>query len=132
MPIKDIQSTKSVALPAAAAAALTAAIDLYSVQVGPVGSNIEVNLSIEAVPNLVDAKTITLDLYHCDTLAGSYTVVPTVGNMVVTGAGGVGAAATKFRFYFPPETKRFIKGRAAVLTAGGDNTAKTLTLALVV
>lgn len=130
--LHDIQSTKTAALPAAAAAALTAAIDLGDVQVGPVGSNVEVNLSVEATPSLVDDKTITMDLYHCDTLGGAYAVVPCTGNMVVTGAGGAGGVATLFRFYMPPGTKRFIKGRAAVLTGGGSNIAKNFTLALVI
>lgn len=128
MKLSDETMKRTVALPAAAAAALTSSVDLGGDRAGPLGHTLEVHLSLPALPSLVDAKTVTVDLYDCDTEDGVYAVVPTVGNMVVTGAGGAGAAAKSWRFYLPPDTRRFVKARAAVLTGGGDNTAKSLAM----
>lgn len=128
MKLADETMKRVLALPAANAAALSAVVDLGADRVGPVGANLEVHLSLPALPSLVDAKTVSVDVYDCDTEGGSYAVIPTTGNMVVTGAGGVGAAAKSWRLYLPPDTRRYVKARAAVLTGGGDNTAQSLTM----
>jgi hypothetical protein len=125
--MRERQTIKTVALPAAAAAALTGAINVGTHNIG---QRCEVHLELEATPSLVDTKKITVDLYESDTESGSYTVIPTTGNMVVTGAGGAGAGAKLFRIFLPPVHKPWIKGRAAVESGGGDNTAKKLTLAI--
>lgn len=124
----DYTMTQAVALPAAGSAASTAAVDLGGKNVGPVGAALEVHLVTPALPALVDAKTVTLEITHCDTLGGAYVPVPGVGNMILTGAGGAGVAASRFRLYLPPDTQRYIKARATVLAAGGDNTAKSLSM----
>lgn len=128
MKIADETMTRTVALPVAGAAALTSSVDLGATEVGPIGNNVEVHLSLPALPDLVDDKTVTVDLYDCDTEDGTYAVVPTVGNMVVTGADSAGADAARWRLSLPPHTRRYVKGRVAVLTGGGDNTAKSLTM----
>lgn len=128
MKLADESMKRTVALPAANAAALTAAVDLGSERVGPVGPPLEVHLSLPALPNLADTKKATVDLYDCDTLGGSYAPVATTGNMSVTGVSTSGSAAATWRLYLPPHTRRFVKARVAVEASGGDNTAKTLTL----
>lgn len=125
--ISDFNFRKSLALPAAAATAYTASLDLGSTIPGPVGSGLLMRISVPATPALVDAKTITFNLQHSADNA-TFVNVPTTGNMVVTGAGGVGAAAAQFDFFLPPQILRYIRASAAVLTGGGDNTAVSFTL----
>jgi hypothetical protein len=125
--MREFNTIKTVSLPAAAASATTDPIDVGT---GPHRANFEVHLELPATPSLANTKSITLTLEECDTIDGSFTTVPTVGNMSVTGANSAGAAAKLFRFYLPPIHKRFIRGKAAVEASGGDNTAKKLTLAL--
>lgn len=126
--IRDQLSTKTVALPAAGATAVTASLDLKSTNPGPLPA-LQVELELPDLENLVDAKTVSVILEHsADDV--TFVTVPTVGNMVVTGAGGAGAAAKVWRFNLPPDVKRYIRGSATVLAAGGDNTASALTLAL--
>lgn len=124
--MREASSIKTVALPAAAAAALTGAIKVGAYDLG---GACEVHLEVPATASLVSTKKITLDLYESDTEGGSYTVMPCTGNMVITG-GSSGGAATLFRLYLPPTHKAWIKGRAAVESGGGDNTAVSLTLAI--
>lgn len=126
--IRDNLSTKTVALPAAAASANTASLDLKSSQPGPLPA-LQVELSLPALPSLVDAKTVTLEIQQSAD-DSAFANVPGLGNMVVTGAGGAGAAAKTFRVNLPPDVQRYIRARATVLTGGGDNTALSLTFAL--
>lgn len=128
MKLSDELLKRTVALPAANAAALTAAVDLGGVEAGPLANPLEVHLSLPALPSLVDTKKATVDLYDCDSEDGSYTVIPGTGNLSVTGAGGAGAAAKSWRLYLQPHTRRFVKARVAVESGGGDNTALSLTL----
>lgn len=125
--MRELNTIKTVSLPAAGSSAQTDPIDVGT---GPQRGNFEVHLELPATPSLADTKKITLTLEECDTIDGSYTTMPTVGNMSVTGASSAGAAAKLFRFYLPPIHKRFIRGAAAVEASGGNNTAKKLTLAL--
>lgn len=125
--MKDASLIKTVALPAAAASASTAAIDLGVPNADQIGV-VKVTITLPALPALVDDKTVTVSLTDCATSGGSYTAIPGVGNLVVTGAGGAGAAAKTWVLYLPPHTKQFLKGKADVLTGGGDNTAKSLTI----
>lgn len=128
MKLADESMKRTVALPAANASALTAAVDLGCDRAGPVAHPLEIHLSLPALPSLADTKKVTVDLFDCDTLNGTYAVVPTTGNMSVTGVSTSGAPATSWRLYLPPNTRRFIKARVAVEASGGDNTARSLTM----
>lgn len=121
------QTIKSVALPAAGAIASTAAIQFGT---SDLGSACKIKLSLEALPSLVNTKKATVTITECDTEDGSYTTLETVGNMSVTGLSSGGSPAKDWEFYLPPVHKAFIKAAVAVEASGGDNTAKTLTMAV--
>lgn len=128
MKLSDELMKRTVALPAAAASALTAVVDLGADRAGPLGHTLEVHLSLPALPNLADGKSVTVNLQDCDTEGGAYATIPTTGTMSVAGAGGAGAAAKTWRLYLPPHTRRYLKAQVSVEALGGDNTAKSLTL----
>lgn len=114
---------KTKALPAAAAANFTDSLDLGSARLGPAADFMELEVFTEATPSLVDDKTITLTVK--DSADGSnFAPVTSLATVVRTGAGGAGAGAFSQRFRLPNLTRRFLRVDAAVLTAGGDNTAK--------
>lgn len=125
--LADASNTKVKALPAAAAANASASIDLGSTVLGPIADEIEVLVEIEATPALVDDKTITLTLKDSAD-DSTFAAIPGIATLVTTGAASAGAAATSRRYKLPPGTRRYLRLDAAVLTAGGDNTAKNYTL----
>lgn len=122
--INDNTLKRTTALPAAAAAASCTYIDLGSVApLGGVQTPAYIEITHPATTSLVNAKTITYDVLDCATSGGTYVVVTGVGNMIVTGAGGVGAATTKFTITVPRIIRQYVKVRATVDSGGGDNTA---------
>lgn len=125
--LQDASHTKTKALPAAAASNASASIDLGSTVLGPKADDLEVEISIAATPALVDDKTITLTLKDSAD-DSTFAAIPSIATLVQTGAGGVGAAAASRRLKLPPDCRRYIRLDAAVLTAGGDNTAVSTTL----
>ena len=125
--LADANHVKTKALPAAAAANATDSIDLGSTILGPLADDVEVLVEIEATPSLVDDKTITLTLKDSAD-DSSFAAIATLATVVQTGAASAGAAANSVRFKLPPSTRRYLRLDAAVLTAGGNNTAKTYTL----
>lgn len=125
--LADANLTKTKALPAAAASNATNSIDLGQTTLGPSADAIEVLIEIEATPALVDAKTIILTLKDSAD-DSTFAAIPAVGVVTQTGASSAGAAAASLRVKLPPTTRRYIRLDAAVLTAGGDNTAKSYTL----
>ena len=121
----DLQ--KSIALPAAAATAVTASINFESTTLGPAADDIEATISIDATPSLVDDKTIILTVE--DSADNStFAAVAGIGTLTVTGASSAGAAAASQRFKFPPATRQYVRASAAVLTGGGSNIAKSFYL----
>lgn len=127
--LTDQNLSVSHVLPAAAASVGTAGIDLGQTTLGPAGDEFEGVISIDATPSLVDAKTIILTVEDSADNS-SFAAIAGLGTLTVTGAGGVGAAAASQRFRFPPGTRRYVRVSAAVLTAGGDNTAVSFYLSL--
>lgn len=125
--MREFNTMKTVALPAAGSSALTAAIDVGT---GPQRASFEVHLELPALPSLADTKKATVELFECDTEGGTYAAMPGTGGMSVTGESSAGSGAKLWRLYLPPIHKRFIKGKVTVEASGGDNTAKALTLAI--
>lgn len=121
----DLQ--KSHVLPAAAASVGTASINFESTTLGPAADDIEGLISIDATPDLVDAKTIILTVEDSAD-DSSFAAIAGVGTLTVTGAGGAGASAASQRFKFPPATRQYARVTAAVLTGGGSNIAKSFYL----
>jgi len=118
--IKDFNLTVTTALPAAAANA-----DSDSIDMGSAGSaaleSIELEISIPATPDLTDDDTITLTVQDSAD-DSTFATVTELEPLVVTGAGGAGAAAASIKYRLPSSTRRYINVNAAVLTGGGDNT----------
>lgn len=123
----DAALSKSKALPAAGAANYSTSIDLGSTKLGPLADLIEIEIAIPATPSLVDDKTIILTLKDSAD-DSTFAAIAAVGTLTVTGAGGAGAAAASLRVKLPPATRRYLRVDAAVLAAGGDNTAVSYTL----
>lgn len=123
----DAALSKTKALPAAAAANYSTSIDLGSTVLGPAADNIEVEISIPATPALVDAKTIILTLKDSAD-DSTFAAIPEAPVLTQLGAGGVGDTADSLRFRLPSTCRRYLRLDAAVLTAGGDNTAVSYTL----
>ncbi len=130
--MKDINNLVTKALPAAGASASTDPIDLGALTLGPAAiGGLEYHVKIPALPSLVDAKNVVVEIEDCDTVGGAYASVPGTGNFGVVGAGGDGSDAVEFRAYLPPGTRQFIRATATVDAAGGDNTAVEFEFSLV-
>ena len=129
--IIDAALQKTKALPAAAAANATDSIDLGQT-VGGTIEGIDVVLECPAVPDLVEAKTITYTFKDSANDA-DFTAITGLATVVQTGATTTGgAAASELRVRLPPAARRYIRVDASVLTGGGDNTAKSYTLTVLV
>lgn len=124
--LQDVNATVRVALPAAGATAETEVLDLKTngIAIGPVGHQLGLHLAIEACPDLVDDKQISVEIKHASTEDGEFAVIPGVGNIKVTGAGGDGGGALELEIYLPPHTLGFIKAAVTSEAGAGDNTAK--------
>jgi hypothetical protein len=129
--LKDANLIVTKALPAAAAANFTTSIDSGNDDPGRIDfPGVELLMSVPATPSLVDAKTITLTLKDsADNI--TFAAVTDVPAQVITGVSSSGAAAFAYQFKLPIGLKRYVRLDAAVLTAGGDNTAISYSLAFV-
>ena len=125
--IKDAALIKSKALPAAGASASTNSIDLQAVDAS--FERIEVEVSIPALPNLADTKTNTTTLEDSAD-DSTFAAIAGLATLVQTGASGTGAAAASRTVRLPSGTRRYLRATCAVTSAGGDSTAKSVTLSL--
>lgn len=125
--MRERQTIKTIALPAANASAVTPALDFGTALPGP--QKIEIALELPALPNLADTKKCIVDLEHSDDNS-TFVVIPGTGNMSVVGVSTSGAAAKTFRVYLPPVFKRYVRAKATVEASGGSNIAQSLTLAV--
>lgn len=123
--IKDADLIVTKALPAAAANVNSDTITLGT----SIPEEVQVELSCPAVPSLVDAKTITYT-FQDSANGSSFAAIPELATVVQTGASGAGAAAVVHTVQLPPSTRAYLNVNAAVLTGGGDNTAKSFTVSL--
>jgi len=127
--LTDAQLSVSKAHPAAGANNSTAGINLGQTTIFPVNEKFEAVLSVPALPSLVDAKTVIYTFQ--DSADGiTFAAIPELATLTLTGAGGVGAAAATRTVRLPSSCRQYINVNAAVLAAGGDNTAVSYTLAL--
>ena len=128
--VQDAELIVTKALPAAAATANSDPIDLGA-QSGHHAflAECEFEVSIPATPDLVEAKTIIVDI-QMDTVSNFASPTTLIDNLLtVTGAAAAaGGPAASARFRVPTNVERYIRAVATVLDAGGDNTAVSLTL----
>jgi hypothetical protein len=122
--IKDAALVISKALPAAAADNTS---DPFRIGSGISLENVELEVSIPALANLVDGKTITLEL-----VTGATSSPATVLQQlyVATGKTGNGFDAVVKRFRLPSTCLDYIAVKQTVLTGGGDNAASSITYSL--
>lgn len=117
---EDQLTNKFKALPAASASAVTDSLDLGGA--GILGK-VEFEFGHEALPALVDSKTVTLTIQDsADNV--TFSTVFDVAALLSMGAGGNGTDPAFSTVKLPSTTKRYIRARASVTAAGGDNTAK--------
>lgn len=123
--LKDIELIKTKAHAAAAASASTA-----SIEVGPgMVETMQAQIVAPAVPALVDAKTIIFT-FEDSADDSTFAAIPELATLTQLGAGGAGAAAATRTVYLPPSVRKYVRVTAAVLAAGGDNTAVSFTFQL--
>jgi hypothetical protein len=126
---KDLQLIKTSALPAAAANNSTAAIDLQQAAAGVNLDKVDVEVAVPAVPALANTKTLTLTIQ--DSANGTdFDAIPGLATLVLTGAGGVGAAAATRTVKLPTSARRYIRANAAVEADGGSNIAVSYSISL--
>lgn len=127
--VQDAEMIKTKALPAADAAASTDGLDLGAMTSrGSRLTPMEFQLTVPAVPDLVDDKTIIYDVQTDNDVAfGSpKTVIDNIATS--TGADSAGAAAVSERFRPATDWERYVRVVATVLVGGGDNTGVDMTL----
>ena len=107
----------------------TGTIDLGCANPGASVETVEVEIVIPALPSLVDGKTLTVKLQDSAD-DSSYTDIPELASLVVTGASGGGSAAATRIVRLPSSAKRYLQANLAVVTGGGDNTAQSVTVSL--
>lgn len=126
--LRDLDFEVSKALPAAAATAYTDSIDLGQSKIQSLEA-IEFEISIPATPNLVDAKTITIAVQDSADDSTFAAVDPAISTVITGVATSQGGPAKTVRFRLPSQTRQYVRLATTVLNAGGDNTAKSVTLA---
>jgi hypothetical protein len=117
------------ALPAAAAQANSASIDLEQVAISPVNEAFAVKVSVPALPSLANSTTATFKLQDSAD-DSSFDDIPELAALVMTGGGGVGAPAAERSYRLPDTARRYLRLNQAVAADGGNNTAVSSTLQL--
>ncbi len=126
--LKDAELIRTVALPAAAVTATTEPFNL--IQKPPHECHFEVELTLPSLPSLADTKKATVTLE--DSADGTtFAPIAALASLEVTGVGGAGASTVTRKVRLPSDVRQYIRAKVAVEAAGGNNTAKSLTMALV-
>ncbi len=128
--IKDALLEVSKAFPAADANNTSDPIDLGQVNGGEL-ENVVVELEVPALTALVAEKTATFTFQHGDAANDLAATDPAITH-VITGKSGNGYDGGKVQFRLPPSCKRYIAMKCAVPTGGGNNTAKSYTMRVLV
>lgn len=128
--VQDAALEKAVAIAAAGATAVTVGIDLGQPEGGKL-ENINVVVEVEALPELVKDKTVIVTIEDsADDV--TYAALADAPTRTLTGGDPKGAAAVEFRFRPPLLTRQYIRAKAVTLAAAGDNTAKSMTMSVLV
>ncbi len=124
--LKDILTTKTLAVPAAGATGYTGVITIGN----NVKADVELRIATPALASLADTKKVTVTVQH--SVDEAFTLpVDTVLTHIVTGAGGVGCAAAETRYALGETLYAYIRGKVVVDAAAGDNTASSVTFEIV-
>lgn len=128
--IRDTHLVVTKALPAAAATNYTDFIDLGDQAPGLKLDDWQLEIAVPALASLVDAKTYIATLQDSADGVTAADVAP-LAPVTLLGAGGAGAAAKTQLYPLPKDLRRYVRVKSAVLAAGGDNTAASVTLSAV-
>jgi len=124
--IRDALLTVTRTLPAAAANNSSTGINLEDAAPALHGEHHEFEISVPALPALVEAKTLTITIQDsADNI--TFAAVEELATFVITGGVGDGADAESRTYRLPASVKQYVRINCAVLTAGGDNTGVTVT-----
>jgi hypothetical protein len=123
---RDARLTITRALPAQNTNVNSTAIDLGSVVNGAVGNFCEFVIDLPATPSLANGQTMTITIQDSADNS-SFAAVAGLSTLVVTGAGGVGAAAASRRVRLPSTLRRYVGINIAASATTGDNTAVSAT-----
>lgn len=124
--IRDALLVVTRTLPAAAANNNSTSIDLGDVTPVLHGQNHELSLEMPAIAALANATTMIVTVQDSAD-DSSFAAVPGVATLVLTGAGGVGAAAITRVVRLPSTVRRYIRVNIAALADSGANTAVVFT-----
>lgn len=127
--IQDKLLTVTTALPAQNTTGNGSSIDLEVVTGASLPEGLQVEVAIPATPNLADGQTITVTLQDSADNS-SFAAITGLSTLVVTGAGGAGAAAASRKVPLPNNTRRYIRASYAASATAGNNTAVSATLKL--
>jgi hypothetical protein len=126
---QDALLTITRALPGSGATVTSTSIDLGQITADSVNELVDLLLSVPAVPSLANAETLTCTIQ--DSADNStFAAINTLGTLVLTGAGGVGVAATSRRYKLPPATRRYVRVSIVGSASSGANTGVSATLQL--
>lgn len=123
----DVQTSRSLANPAASANANSSSIDL-----GPTGGNFiqngQIRIDVPALPNLGNAETLTITIQDS---ADNSTFASAVGysTIVITGPASGGSPAQTFRRSIMQGLRRYVRINSA-RSAGGNVTAQSVTFGI--
>lgn len=128
---KDAKLISTHAFPAAGAAVDCSGIDLGA-RTSPRGTfpgDVQLEISWEALPNLVDSKSITFTVQDS---ADNSSFTTTHVTHLITGGTGNGLAAGSKRVRLNSDVRRYVNVNASVPADAGNNTAKYFTAAIVI
>jgi hypothetical protein len=128
--IQDASLLVTQALPAQnTTAASTGSLNLGSAVAGIGTEKADFLLSIPATPSLANGQTITCTVQDsADNV--TFAALAGVGQLIVTGAGGIGAAAASILAQLPPGTRAFVNVTVTTSATAGNNTAVSYTFQL--
>lgn len=131
---RDAALRQTIALPAAPGTVLTANIDtgIRTARASFVMDDIEAVLKIPpmTVVQVPDTKTITLVIESA--IDTGFTVIDTLRQLVLTGAGGLGLpGGNEVRISLPSDVKRYLRGKVIAGALTGDCSAITAEFCLV-
>ena len=129
--LKDGLLTKTNALPAQDTNNDGTSIDLGQVNLGPTGDHIELEISVPALPALANDQTMTFTVQDSAD-DSTFATLAGLSTLVLTGAGGTGAAAATRVVRLPRTTRRYIRVNAAASATAGNNTAVSRTISILV
>lgn len=127
--IQDALLTVTRALPGSGATVSSTAIDLGQTTADSINELVDLLLTVPAVPSLANSETITFT-FEDSANNSSFAAITGLSTLVLTGAGGTGAAASSRRVKLPPATRRYVRVTAVGSASSGANTGVTATLQL--